>query len=304
MGQGSSHQHKEGASRGETSEEAKSQHLKWLKTRFEELRDVSAGLSAETFDKLLAFPGADSIGYRWIAKHPDLKDVPALTFDNFVTIVSDSTHQTSAEFMFMLFSKDDSVLSREGPSITVVRAADGSVFAVAVDDEWRERACVWGGDACRLMRAAPSVAMSADTIKVYDDLRTRHKEHGFGFGRNPSQQDTALLWLDSSFSSATTTFCEGAADTHQTLNIDRIEVWGCGGDDALSQQDRQRKRDQLAAEQRQRAKRPGAEDWSDSVDRQLLSMAGVLTLDEQAREDVGHMRAEHKDKHHSSSSAN
>ena len=40
------------------------------------------------------------------------------------------------------------------------------------------------------------------------------------------------------------------------------------------------------------AKRPGAEDWADSADRQLLSMAGALRVDDEAREDVREMRRE------------
>eukprot|EP01147_Barroeca_monosierra_P008486 gene8486-10246_t len=382
-------------SRASNKDEYKDHHLDSLKKRYAELEDVGPGLSAATFNKLLYFPGAESIGKKWLALHPNLQDKPALTLEDFEEIINDSMGRTSYQFLFALFSKEsrldrkdafelfntarvlglaagypdrdmvsadiehtevahaladglfsslpsskchielipnvsvcfsqeiatadefenwvqrntprlfngvsrwieiqvstpsdhashsahidltDIVISLEGenistcmmtpsiawllscsvspiydtfgswrllyashlhgqsgnrfqhhtyrysgPSITLVRTQDGAIYAVAVDEEWKERLSAWGGDKCALLRVMPATCFCMEGIKVYDDLRTRHQAHGFGFGRDPKSPETAELWLDTTLSEGSTVLSVDGSGSRQTLVIDRVE---------------------------------------------------------------------------------
>ena len=134
--------------------------------------------------------------------------------------------------------------------------------------------------------------LASAEIKLWDDIKTRHAAHGFGFGTDPKSPETALcvwqtsspavhvallvshvasrsalpssLWLDSDLSAGSCTFAhEQPFGVRTSFKIARIEVWGCGSADDLSSQERERLRDHQAAEQRQKVrsraggKRPG-----------------------------------------------
>lgn len=99
---------------------------------------------------------------------------------------------------------------------------DNAYYVAAVDQEWRERTVTWGDTECRLYRVMPSfryvhkgtgfacgMPMHVDLcflaharpfppcvrileVKVWDDIKTRHAAHGFGFGPDPKSPETAL----------------------------------------------------------------------------------------------------------------
>lgn len=101
---------------------------------------------------------------------------------------------------------------------------DNAYYVAAVDQEWRERTVTWGDTECRLYRVMPSFRyvhkgmglasgmwdaeacafaclahahpvsplIRIVEVKVWDDIKTRHAAHGFGFGPDPKSPETAL----------------------------------------------------------------------------------------------------------------
>eukprot|EP00045_Choanoeca_perplexa_P004948 m.41991 g.41991 ORF g.41991 m.41991 type:complete len:447 (-) comp12846_c0_seq1:853-2193(-) len=180
-----------------------------------------------------------------------------------------------------------------GPTLLVVRTLGKEVYVVAADEEWREdRTVPWGGPHTRLYRLAPTMAAvhQKPGLKISSDIKTRHKEHGFGFGTEPTEPTTAMLWLNADLSAGRCS-CHSTQPkgVHVDIAIGSVEVWGCGGDQALSGQERERRRDQMMVEQRQKARRPRASEWLDSPDRAILDMGGALKA-EDARIDIKHAR--------------
>jgi hypothetical protein len=102
---------------------------------------------------------------------------------------------------------------------------------------------------------------------------------------SPAPSHPQRLWLESDFS-------KGVSRINPTLKPGeeeeflpaRVEVWGCGDARLTELQKKEKARDRLAAEQRQRAKRPT--DWADSPDKLILNMAGI-GVDQVAQIDVG-----------------
>lgn len=177
----------------------------------------------------------------------------------------------------------------KGPTLVLVEDTKGQRFGVHVDDEWKERHGVWGGEDCGMFFLAPEFTIIKETIKVYQNEKTRHQEHGIGFGPEPDSKDTALLWLENDFS-------KGLSRINPTLRPGemeefipaRVEVWGCGDSRLTELQMREKARDRLAVEQRQRAKRPT--DWADSPDKVILNMVNI-GVDHIAQIDVGREKA-------------
>ncbi|EDQ92526.1 uncharacterized protein MONBRDRAFT_35585 [Monosiga brevicollis MX1] len=176
-----------------------------------------------------------------------------------------------------------------GPSLLLILTKDEHLYTVAVDQEWRDdRSAAWGGPACRIIRLEPSVHISRDhAVKVYSNTKTRGQAHGFGFGARPDEEEEATLWLNADLSSGFTKLHhDQPIGLRSSFEVAKIEVWGCGGDMALSAQDRERARDELVAAHRRKAQRPQAADWHDGVDRTILHMGGALKLDDQVTIDL------------------
>jgi len=168
----------------------------------------------------------------------------------------------------------------KGPTFILMKDQEGNIYGVAVDEEWRERTASFGKGDCRLFRIMPSFCLVDSQCKVYDNLKTRSKTHGFGFGQQPEAPETATLWLNPTLDSGFSSCASGSPlAVPKPIKIWRVEVWGCGTAAALSRQETERLRERQAAEKKQMAHRPNAAEWHDSPDRLLLTMAGALKLD-------------------------
>eukprot|EP00049_Salpingoeca_infusionum_P017747 m.354201 g.354201 ORF g.354201 m.354201 type:complete len:440 (-) comp16950_c0_seq1:278-1597(-) len=173
----------------------------------------------------------------------------------------------------------------KGPTLTLVRDDKDALYVAGVDQEWLDQPKQWGGEDCCLLRLYPTFhKISKPGIQVYSDVRTRHATHGIGFGLEPTKPETASLWLNKDLAKG---FCS-YTDQHfvgvsAEFTVFRVEVYGCSEVSARQDQIKAHHRDDAAAEMRQSAERPKPEEWHDSVDRQLLTMAGALTIDEQSR---------------------
>lgn len=144
-----------------------------------------------------------------------------------------------------------------GPSLLVIRAADqgDGVFGAFTGSPWKESTDYFGTDDCFLYQLNPvaKVCRPSGLDKNYMFCRSssRSKQRsgkapfGIGFGGGSAGR-SPRLFLDESFSGnyvssqdmtfkpgfllpKTDGFCQKVF-----FNVDRIEVWGCGGEDAVS----------------------------------------------------------------------
>jgi hypothetical protein len=160
-----------------------------------------------------------------------------------------------------------------GPTLFMFRLEKGAVIGVAIDTEWRDKASAWGGDHSRIFSLLPGFKMHHRHIQVYENEKTRHVEHGIGFGAAPSSSATAEIWLQDDLQSVIVRADPlGSVVNPYTDKIHAIEVWGCGSKEVSHLQQQRRNRDHLTIEQKQKVKRiPG---WA-GEDRFLLDLAGL-----------------------------
>lgn len=176
-----------------------------------------------------------------------------------------------------------------GPTVMILRCEGNQMLGVCMDVEWKESDNVRGNEHCRVFSLIPQFHVKRIPIKVYNNSKTRHKDHGLGFGEDPTTKESAMLWLTNDFSQATVRFVPVVNQGEEKeIHVLSIEVWGCGSKSDADRQENMKKRDERAAELRQKAKRPGK--WSGDEDRYLLELAGHTT---DARLDIDHERELH-----------
>ncbi|XP_035694666.1 uncharacterized protein LOC118428662 [Branchiostoma floridae] len=213
------------------------------------------------------------------------------------------------------------VFSYKDPTILLISCAGGFTFCIAVDSEWRESTAAWGAHDCLLLQLTPEVwawgghdcllLQLTPEVWVLDegqDMRfmnhhaawgghdclllqltpevwvldegqgmmfvnhhARTVKNGIYFGRNFDSPLVSLQSLDS------------LQTAEGELAITNVEVWGCGDEGALKEQQRWRDWEHRQAEKTQKVKRPGRDDWQDNPDKFLLDMVGVETQHPQER---------------------
>ncbi|XP_078690872.1 uncharacterized protein LOC144921587 isoform X1 [Branchiostoma floridae x Branchiostoma belcheri] len=164
------------------------------------------------------------------------------------------------------------VFSYKDPTILLISCTGGFTFCIAVDTEWRESTAAWGGLDCLLLQLTPEVwVLEEGEGMMFVNHHARTVKNGIYFGRN---FDNPLLSLQSLDSIQTS---EGE------FAITNVEVWGCGDEGALKEQQRWRDWEHRQAEKTQKVKRPGRDDWQDNPDKFLLDMVGVETEHPQER---------------------
>jgi hypothetical protein len=80
----------------------------------------------------------------------------------------------------------------KGPTLVIIEDSNGQRFGCHVDQEWHERNHPWGGPDCGLFFLSPEFTIVRAEVKVYQNERTRHQEHGIGFGPEPDEKAKAL----------------------------------------------------------------------------------------------------------------
>eukprot|EP00053_Salpingoeca_punica_P023452 m.10133 g.10133 ORF g.10133 m.10133 type:complete len:468 (-) comp5133_c0_seq1:315-1718(-) len=194
---------------------------------------------------------------------PDLYKVP----DQWLMLYNSTTHGFSSNrFRHHVHNYD-------GPTVILFRLEKGALIGVCVDTEWKDKVKPWGGPNSRLFTVLPDFRMLHQNILVYENEKTRHVEHGIGFGADPSTAASALLWIQDDMQTLVMKYAPLANHAEPlTDRIRTVEVWGCGTSETALKQQRQRQRDLLAAEQKQKVKRLGT--W-EGEDRYLMELAGL-----------------------------
>ncbi|XP_078610124.1 uncharacterized protein LOC144881184 isoform X2 [Branchiostoma floridae x Branchiostoma japonicum] len=164
------------------------------------------------------------------------------------------------------------VFSYKDPTILLISCAGGFTFCIAVDSEWRESTAAWGGHDCLLLQLTPEVwVLDEGQGMMFVNHHARTVKNGIYFGRNFDSPLVSLQSLDS------------LQTAEGELAITNVEVWGCGDEGALKEQQRWRDWEHRQAEKTQKVKRPGRDDWQDNPDKFLLDMVGVETQHPQER---------------------
>ncbi|KAJ0400238.1 hypothetical protein P43SY_006202 [Pythium insidiosum] len=142
------------------------------------------------------------------------------------------------------------ILGYGGPTLVVVRSTDGDVFGLYGDTEWRETSKFYGSNGCFLFRVEPHLsvyrvsASSANENYMYLNTKGVALPRGLGMGGDTT---AFRLFLNEDFdencytSAKCLSFEPGRLTTKNNFAVDALEVWGCGGDDAIGRQRAYRK---------------------------------------------------------------
>lgn len=181
---------------------------------------------------------------------------------------------TGSNFHMMYSSNDQGlstnrfkhhVFSYSAPTLMFV-SFDRHLYCVAVDSEWSDGVKRWGGPDCCLIQLLP-VFKSLQTgsgmlyLNTLDRRLPKQLQVGVDVKRLPLQ-------IDAGFSSVKHYGVE--------LSLERLEMWGCGGESILKKQLSQKQWEQKEADKQKNCKLK-LEDWNDNPDKELLNMGGVTT---------------------------
>ncbi|XP_033113827.1 uncharacterized protein LOC117114302 [Anneissia japonica] len=185
---------------------------------------------------------------------------------------SASNHEAEKQYFMPLYNSSEHgqsmnrfqhhVLAYRGPTVTLVAFQD-HVIAVALDSEWRDGTGSIGGVncACVMLTSKYEIIEEGEGMAMFN-MRSRNIAKGISIGRN---RKNPVLVIESGMEEVTYKM--------ETYNLKRIEVWGCGGDAAKTEQLKQKQREVKDAEKNLKVKRPGR--WDDNPDRYLLELGGV-----------------------------
>ncbi|ELU04418.1 hypothetical protein CAPTEDRAFT_222611 [Capitella teleta] len=156
------------------------------------------------------------------------------------------------------------VFSYRGPSILLI-SMEGFSYCLAIDDEWIDGSKAFGSSHCLLIQTEPQYkAQPSEPGIILFNSHSRAATRGLIIGKgNPR-----IIHIDDLFDKA----------THFSIpvKLHAVEVWGCGGHDALKQQAAQKEWESREVD-RAKNRKLKIDDWTDSPDRQLLELGGVCT---------------------------
>eukprot|EP00752_Nemacystus_decipiens_P005703 g5161.t1 len=148
-----------------------------------------------------------------------------------------------------------------GPTVILIRERDsGAVWGGCADSPWKESNSFYGGEASFLLRLAPDFKvipskMASNNHFQYLNLKGFSLPHGFGMGGSteafrffiPEALDDTCVGR-----SACLTFEHGelCPDLSRNFEVDILEVWGVGGEEALGEalEAREKQREYTAAQ--------------------------------------------------------
>lgn len=159
------------------------------------------------------------------------------------------------------------------PSIMIITGiySEGqeNQFIIGVDREWRDGTYFWGDDDCFLMELKPSFSMLNKGAKL---ISLNEKQRGFPVGlrfmKDTSYKSNFLL-IEPDFENA-------FRNEDIPFRVTRVEVWGCGGQEAAESQQRLKEWEKKEVLRRRKINREDLKEaWEESPDRFILELGGV-----------------------------
>uniref|UniRef100_A0A0N4ZY37 TLDc domain-containing protein n=1 Tax=Parastrongyloides trichosuri TaxID=131310 RepID=A0A0N4ZY37_PARTI len=143
---------------------------------------------------------------------------------------------------------ENNIFDYKKPTITILKFHDGSIFVIALDQEWRNSVKNYGGNNTSVIQIKPTFKKEDKPDTFYCNLKLKSAPQGVMFGK--------FLQIDSDFS-----------------NIDDIEVWGVGDEEDLIKQKKQKLWYKQEADKRRKVPLPGM--WDENPDKVILEMGGI-----------------------------
>ncbi|GAB1604605.1 uncharacterized protein LOC106870288 isoform X1 [Argonauta hians] len=161
------------------------------------------------------------------------------------------------------------VSSYKGSCVMLLSFEGKNLYCIASDCGWREGTKRFGNDQCLLIQLLPiyRVVQAGPNMLLWNE-HNRELKKGIQIGRDPK---SLVLEIPAEFDSV----------KHYSVpcQLHRVEVWGCGGPDALEAQVKQ-KQWEIKDTQKHRTKKliqQKPESWADNPDKQLLEWGGIST---------------------------
>uniref|UniRef100_A0A914L002 TLDc domain-containing protein n=1 Tax=Meloidogyne incognita TaxID=6306 RepID=A0A914L002_MELIC len=140
------------------------------------------------------------------------------------------------------------VFDYRGPTVAIFSLTNNQLYAIAADEEWRHSCKSFGGPQCVLFKFFPEFKrIDLPSPALYCNFKHRTSKLGLYFG-NFSQ-----FSINGDFN-----------------NVQQIEVWGCAGIEALSDQNKTKCRQKMQTERNAKVPLPG--NWEESADKAILEL--------------------------------
>lgn len=155
------------------------------------------------------------------------------------------------------------IMDYKSPTITFIQFSTGLTIVLGLDQRWTDSPEKFGGPYCYLIELFPCVnIVETNSNMVYLKEMGRSIPTGLiiGSGNRPKVKISIDL------STAEINYKGLLNET-----VERVEVWGCGGEAAIKNQADMKKWEQKEIEKRKKVKLPGQ--WD--TDKVILEMAGV-----------------------------
>lgn len=128
-----------------------------------------------------------------------------------------------------------SILGYSGPTVVIIETEQGHLLGGFFTAEWKKASEFYGDNNAFLFQLFPTLTLFTPTG---DDTNFIHLQDGLGFG---GTKDMPRLFIPASMESCNAgvmdkTFRQGdllPGETIEKFNIKSLEVWGCGGEDAI-----------------------------------------------------------------------
>ncbi|XP_060074137.1 uncharacterized protein LOC132553874 [Ylistrum balloti] len=168
------------------------------------------------------------------------------------------------------------VMSYQGPTVTLVSFEGRNVYCIAEDRQWREGLQKFGDVDSMLIQLTPvyRVIQSGGPLVQWNE-HSRDVKKGIHVGKDSK---SLVLSIPSDF--------DKVEHYHIPCEIHKLEVWGCGSEQARDAQLQQKKWEYKNAEKHQARKLRLDTNWDENPDKQILQWGGI-NVDHQYSRDGG-----------------
>ena len=130
-----------------------------------------------------------------------------------------------------------SILGYTGPTVLVIETEQGHILGGSFSNTWKRTSGFYGDTNAFLFQLSPTLTVFQPTG---EDTNFIHLQDGLGFG---GTTDMPRLFIPASMEACNAgvmdkTFRQGdllPGEALEKFNIKRLEVWGCGGEEAIKQ---------------------------------------------------------------------